>query len=165
MQHLSPVREIRQDILTQAFLRSCSLTAGAATFRQVWRIWGWGSKVRLFNRKKNLWRKLESPCHIWCFVYLYQHVSSGRRKMAGERGQRKPIWSILFWNCKDTHQKHVFWEPEAVSSHWLATCSSSLSFSPVTSVAYMGPALEEFGIVFRYYHMWEWLPFLGLPQQ
>lgn len=107
----------------------------------------WGINGLFNGGKKNLGQKLESPCHIGCLLCLYQHLSSGRRKMAGERGERK---HIIFWNCKDTHQTHVFWEPEAVSNHWLATCSSSPSFSPGTSVASMGPAVEEFGVGFRY---------------
>lgn len=160
MQCLSPVKEIHQDILalsssTQAFLCSFSPTAGAGTFRQVWRTWSCRSKARnrwklfLFNRKKIFLAETGVSLSHW-LLCLYQHLSSGREKMAGEKGQRKPVWSILFWNCKDTHQTRVFWEPEAVSSHCLATCSSSTSFSPVLSVAYMGPALEEFGLGFRY---------------
>lgn len=45
--------------------------------------------------------------------------------------------------------RHIFWESEAVSSHCLATCSSSFLFSPVTSITYMGPALEEFRLGFK----------------
>lgn len=92
MHRLSPVKELYQDILalspTQAFPCS-SPTAGAATFRQVWRTWGWGSKVRnrlaLQQEKKKFWWNMKSPCHTGCFACLYQHLSSGKWKILGER--------------------------------------------------------------------------------
>lgn len=152
MQRPSLVKKIHQDVLarspTQAFLCSFSLMAGAATSRQVWRTRGWGIKVRsrwALQQEKNLWQKLESPCHMGCCICLYEHLSSGRRKMSGDRGQRKPICSILFWNCKYTHQTNVFWEPETVSSHCLATCSSSPSYSSVASLAYVGNSALDSG--------------------
>lgn len=157
MQHLRIVKEIHQDILALpppwTFLCSFSPTPGAVTLRQVGEHEGGKVKWRIdgvFNREKeNLRQKMESPCHLFC---LYQCPSSGRRKMVGKAKENLSEVSSF----ETAHQVCFLRgcsciQPEAVSSCCLATCSSSPSSFAVTSVAYMGPALEAFGLGFRYY--------------
>lgn len=152
MHRLSPVKELYQDILalspTQAFPCS-SPTAGAATFRQVWRTWGWGSKVRnrlaLQQEKKKILVEYEVPLSHW-LLCLPLSTPFFRKVEDTRRETEENTLEVSYFETAKMPIRHIFWEPEAVSSCCLATCSSSSLFS---SVAYVSPAWEEFRLGFK----------------
>lgn len=88
---------------TQAFLCFLSQTADATTFRQIWRTQRWGGTVRIrWALQKNLLQQLECSYHIGCFVWPLS--TPFLKQVAGERGQMKSVWNIIFRNCKNNFQ-------------------------------------------------------------
>lgn len=157
MQHLSPVKEIHQDILalcpTQPFLCSFSPTAVAATFRQVWRMWGCGSKVRnrwAFQQEKKSLAETGVSLSYWLLCLPLSTPFFRKEEDSGRETPKKTCLKYPLLKLQTYPSDTCFLRAWSCIQPLTATCSSSPSFSPVTSVAYMGPALEEFRLGFKY---------------
>lgn len=126
---------------TQAFLCFFAQTADATTFRQIWRTQRWGGAVRTrWALQKN------SLTAVGVFLSC-QHLSQRRWQEKEVKWKQSEVSSLE--TAKITF-RNIYWGPEAVSSHCVATCPSNPFFIPVTSVASMDPTLEEFRLAIKY---------------